>query len=108
MRTVASSIREFAIEEGIDPAVLDTITDPTIVKFVDDYRRLKQGVSKGKAKRKATAVKKVPARKGKPANQKQQEKSANLRGKVLSGQGSDRDHEDFLRNFASQSLSKLG
>ena len=105
---VAASIREFAIEEGIDPAVLDTITDPNIVKFVDDYRRLKQGVSKGQAKRKAIAVKKVPARKAKPANQKKQEKANNLRSKVLSGQGSDRDHDDFLRNFANKSLSKLG
>ena len=105
---VASSIREFAIEEGIDPAVLDTITDPNIVKFVDDYRRLKQGVSKGKAKRKAIAVKKVPARKAKPANQKKQEKANNLRSKVLAGQGSERDEHDFLRNFANQSLSKLG
>ncbi len=105
---VATSIRAFAIEEGIDPAVLDTITDPSIVKFVDDYRRLKQGVSKGKAKRKAAPVKRVPAKKGKPANIKKQEKSAQLRNKVLSGNGSERDEEAFLLNFANQSLSKLG
>ena len=50
---VAQDIRSFAIEEGINPDVLDQITDPVIVKFVDDYRRLKQGVKKGAAKRKA-------------------------------------------------------
>ena len=43
---VATSIRQFALDEGIDPDILDQITDPKIVKFVDDYRRLKQGVTK--------------------------------------------------------------
>ena len=67
---VATAIREFAIEEGVSAGLLDTITDPSIVKFVDDYRRLKQGVSKGKAKRKAMTAKKVPAKKAVPAKQK--------------------------------------
>ena len=39
---VAKDIRSFAIDEGINPEILDQITDPVIVKFVDDYRRLKQ------------------------------------------------------------------
>lgn len=34
----AQSIREFAIAEGIPAEVLDSIADPVIVKFVDDYR----------------------------------------------------------------------
>ena len=51
--TTAKSIRDFAIEEGIKPEVIDVIVDPGIVKFVNDYRQLKMGVSKGSAKRKA-------------------------------------------------------
>ena len=49
---VAMSIRDFAVEEGVAPELLDGITDPVVIKFIDDYRRLKQNVSKGTAKRK--------------------------------------------------------
>ena len=59
----ALAIREFAEGEGISSELLDTVVDPTIVKFVDDYRRLKQGVTKGQAKRKTTTVKKAPIKK---------------------------------------------
>ena len=104
---VATAIREFAIEEGVAASILDTITDPSIVKFVDDYRRLKQGVSKGKAKRKAVATKKVPSKKGTPVNQKKATKKANLRDKVLSGNGNEGDEMNFLRNFASESLKNI-
>ena len=104
---VATAIREFAIEEGVAAGILDTITDPSIVKFVDDYRRLKQGVSKGKAKRKAASTKKVPAKKSTPVNQKKATKKANLRNKVLSGNGNEGDEMNFLRNFASESLKNI-
>ena len=104
---VATAIREFAIEEGVAAGILDTITDPSIVKFVDDYRRLKQGVTKGKAKRKAATTKKVPAKKALPAKQKKAAKKNNLRNKVLAGQGNENDEMNFLRNFASESLKNI-
>jgi len=66
----ATAIRAFAIEEGISPEVLDSIADPIIVKFVDDYRRLKQGITKGTAKRKSTPAKKAPLRKAKTESKK--------------------------------------
>ena len=56
---------EFAIEEGIDPEILDTVVDPVLIKFVDDYRRLKQGVTQGTAKRKNVKVRKAPVKKAK-------------------------------------------
>jgi len=101
----AMAIREFAIEEGIAPEVLDTIADPVIVKFVDDYRRLKQGVSKGQAKRKTTTVKKAPIRKAKTRSQKETSQAENIRQKALSGNASADEQQDFLRSLAQRSLN---
>ena len=101
----AMAIREFAIEEGIAPEILDTIADPIIVKFVDDYRRLKQGVSKGQAKRKTTIVKKAPIRKAKTRSQKETSNAERLRQKALSGNASADEQQDFLRSLAQRSLN---
>jgi hypothetical protein len=101
----ATAIREFAISEGIAPEVLDTIVDPVIVKFVDDYRRLKQGVSKGTAKRKATVVKKAPVRKSKTRSQKEVDKETRVRQKAFSEDSSNDDQMAFLRGLANKSLN---
>jgi hypothetical protein len=101
----ATAIREFAISEGIAPEVLDTIVDPVIVKFVDDYRRLKQGVSKGTAKRKATVVKKAPVRKSKTRSQKEVDRETKIRQRAFSEDSSDDDQMAFLRGLANKSLN---
>jgi len=101
----AVAIREFAISEGISPEILDTIVDPVIVKFVDDYRRLKQGVSKGTAKRKATVVKKAPVRKAKTRSQKEVDRETRIRQKAFSEDSSTDDQMAFLRGLANKSLN---
>jgi hypothetical protein len=101
----AVAIREFAISEGINPDILDRITDPVIVKFVDDYRRLKQGVSKGTAKRKATVVKKAPVRKTKTRSQKEVDRETRVRQKAFSEDSSNDDQMAFLRGLAEKSLN---
>jgi len=101
----ATAIREFAISEGIAPEILDTIVDPVIVKFVDDYRRLKQGVTKGTAKRKATVVKKAPIRKSKTKTQKTIDKESKIRNRAFSEDSSDDDQMAFLRGLANKSLN---
>lgn len=101
----AMAIREFALEEGIAAEVLDTIADPIIVKFVDDYRRLKQGVSKGQAKRKVTTVKKAPIRKAKTRSQKETTAAQRTREKALSGNATAEEQQDFLRSLAQRSLN---
>jgi hypothetical protein len=101
----ATAIREFAISEGIPPEILDTIVDPVIVKFVDDYRRLKQGVSKGTAKRKATVVKKAPIRKSKTRSQKEVDKETRVRQRAFSEDSSNDDQMAFLRGLANKSLN---
>ena len=103
----AMAIREFAIGEGIAPELLDTVADPVLIKFVDDYRRLKQGVSKGAAKRKTKAVKKAPIRKAKTRTQKEVDAQTRIRQRALSEDASQDDQMAFLRGLAERSLSNI-
>tara|TARA_Y100001973_G_scaffold22480_1_gene33531 strand:+ start:745 stop:1863 length:1119 start_codon:yes stop_codon:yes gene_type:complete len=105
--TIAKDIREFALNEGIKQEVLDTIVDPNIVKFVNDYRILKQGIKKGEAKRKAIPSKKVPVRKAKPEKTKKLDAAAALRKRALSKDSSKEDQDAFLRSLAERSLSNI-
>ena len=105
--TIAKDIREFAIKEGIDEKVLDTIIDPNIVKFVNDYRVLKQGLNKGAAKRKVTPTKSVPVKKSKPVKQKKQDAAQALRQRALSKDATKEDQDAFLRSLAERSLSNI-
>lgn len=101
----AVAIREFAIEEGVSPEVLDSIADPVIVKFVDDYRRLKQGISKGTAKRKNTPAKKAPLKKAKTTSRKKQDAASAAKARAMNPDSSSEDQMDFLRGLAERSLN---
>ena len=101
---LAQDIREFAIEEGIPEDLINTITDPVLVKFVNDYRTLKKGVSKGEAKRKAVATKKVPVKKDKTPAKKKATKEAMVKARAFREDASTEDQMDFLKQLASRSL----
>ena len=102
----AESIREFALSNGIKAETLNTITDPAIVKFVNDYRLLSQGVSGGKAKRKAAPAKKVvPTKKATPASTKAKKNENMVKARAFKENASDDDHMAFLRQHASKSLN---
>ena len=99
---LATSIRKFAIDEGIPEGLLDMIYDAKVVKFIDDYRRLKTAKDAGAVKRKAAPVaKSVPTRKSTPAVQKQQAADKVSRERVLSGQANEREELDFLKRISS-------
>ena len=100
----AGAIREFALKEGVPEEVLNAIADPIIVKFVDDYRRLKEGVTKGTAKRKTTATKKAPIRKAKSPTKRKQDAATAARNRALSADASQEDQMAFLRGLAERSL----
>ena len=103
---VASDIRDFAIAEGIDTTLLDSVVDPAVVKFIDDYRRLKSGVKKGVAKRKAVPAKKaVPTKKAPPARKKAADKAKMVKARAFKEDASQEDQMDFLRQYASKSLN---
>jgi hypothetical protein len=101
---VAISVREFAIKEGIPEQLLEAVYSPEVVKFINDYRKLKTAKETGEAKRKAApAVKSVPSKKGTPTSQREREQISNSRSKVLSGQGTKQDELDFLKRISSVS-----
>ena len=81
------------------------IADPVIVQFVDDYRRLKQGITKGTAKRKAAPSKKAPLKKAKTTTRKKQDKAAEVKARAMSPDSSNEDQMEFLRGLANQSLN---
>jgi hypothetical protein len=101
---VAKSIREFAIKEGIPEQLLEAVYDPNVVKFINDYRKLKTAKETGEVKRKASPnVKSIPSKKGTPTSQKEKQAVNQNRSKVLSGQGSKQDELDFLKRISSVS-----
>ena len=97
----AAAIQAFAVEEGIPQELLSTIADATVIKFIDDYRRLKQKATKGAVKRKATPkAKSAPIKKGPTRNSQQAKATTAVRNKVLTGTGSEADQLSFLKNLS--------
>jgi len=102
----ASEIREFALSEGLPEALVDSIVDPAIVKFVNEFRILKTGVSKGEAKRKAAPSKKVPVKKAKSSAKKKQDKDSMIKARAFKENASPDDQMAFLKQLASRSLNQ--
>jgi hypothetical protein len=95
-------IREFALSEGIPEELLDTIMDAKVVKFIDDYRKLKQKTSSGSAKRKkAPKAKGVPTKRGSTSKRVREGKQKGaLRDTVLSGEADEASQLDFLKSLS--------
>ena len=106
---MATDIREFALKDiGLNPAMLDTITDPTIVKALNDFRILKNQVSKGTAKRKVVPAKKaIPTKKAPPATKKKMDAEKMVKARAFKEGASESDQMDFLRSYASKSLNNI-
>ena len=105
--TVANDIRSFAIKEGINEQILDSVVDANIIKFINDYRILKEGINKGSAKRKSVASKKIPLKKSKSVSEKKVEASDIIRQKAFRKDSSKEDQMNFLRTYAERSLSNV-
>lgn len=99
---VAKDIREFALNEGLPAELLDSVYDARVVKVLNDYRKLKTAKETGAEKRKAAPTKKsIPVKKGKSIDEVKAGKTKTTRAKVLTGEGSERDQLDFLKNISS-------
>lgn len=97
----AESVRDFALGEGVPEEFLDIIFDARVVKFVDDYRQLKQKTSSGSAKRKrVNKAKGVPSKRKATKAQRAQRESGARRDQVLSGEGNDADQLEFLKSLS--------
>ncbi len=102
--SLAGEIRQFALEEGIPEEFIDTVVDPVMVKFVNDYRLLKQGVSKGEAKRKSAPAKKLPVKKAKSTVKKKADQEAMIKARAFKEDANPEDQMAFLKQLASRSL----
>jgi hypothetical protein len=101
--TMAEEIRQFALAAGVADNIVNSVTDPVLVKFVNDFRLQSTGLSKGKEKRKAAPTRKAtPTKKSTPAKQKAAKATAALANKINSGDMSEDDQMDYLRSRASQ------
>jgi FtsZ-binding cell division protein ZapB len=103
---VAAEIREFALSEGVAEEFIDQIVDPVIVKFVNDYRILKQGVKKGEAKRKTAPTKKIPVKKAQSTSKKKADQDAMIKARAFKEDADPNDQMAFLRQIASRSLGE--
>jgi len=95
---VALKNREFALGLGLHEQMVDTITDPIIVKVIDEYRRLKEVSEKGQVKRKKASVKRVPTKKTSSAVNKKSNKLAEARARTGKGRGTSKDHESIFNS----------
>ena len=100
----ATSLRDFALEEGVSEEYLSNVVDPGIVALVDNYRKLKQGVSEGAKKRTKAPVKKAPVRKARSEKQKSASKKNMVKARAMREDASASDQDAFLRQFAERSL----
>jgi hypothetical protein len=95
------AVREFALAEGIPEDFLDIIMDANVVKFVDDYRLLKQKSTKGSVKRKtATKAKGIPTKRKSTAKQREVRDTQALRQSVLGGESGEANELEFLKSLS--------
>jgi len=98
---LAVKVREFALAEGIPEDLLGSLYEPKAIKFINDYRLLKERASKGAVKREQNASKTIPTKRGTPERVKQNKAQADLRGKVLLGEADNSEQLAFLKNISS-------
>jgi len=95
---VAMANREFALSLGLNEQVVDTMTDPMMVKAIDNFRRLSENSSKGTAKRKQAPVKRVPTKKPTTAKNKKSNKIDAARKNASRGRASEQDSKVLFDN----------
>ena len=95
---IALKNRDFALGLGLHEQFVDTITDPIIVKVLDEYRRLKESSSKGAVKRKAAPVKRVPTKKVSSAKTKKSNRIDDARSRTKKGKATSKDEELLFDN----------
>ena len=96
---VALKNRKFALDLGLNEQFVDTITDPIIVKVLDEYRRLKETSNKGQVKRKKAAVKRVPTKKASSVKTKKSNKLQEARKRISKGRGTSKDDESVFNSM---------
>jgi len=80
------------------------VVDPSVIALMYDYKTLKDGQKSAVTKRKKAPVKSVKAKKSASTNAKAKEKADNLRKKVLQGDASENQQDEFLGSMVDNIL----
>lgn len=106
----AALLRDFGKEEGLSDEFMTTVTDATVVKVLDDYRRLKATVAEGARKRKKAPTRKAaaPTKKSVPAAKKKADQAKMRKARAFRDDATDADRMDFLKDYAANSLAGRG
>jgi len=102
----AEGLRTFGKEIGLSEEFMATVADVSIVKALDDYRKLKQGVKTGAKKRAKASIKKAPVKKAKPAEKKRADQDSMIKARAFRQNATQDEQMAFLRNYASKSLNQ--
>jgi len=78
--------------------MVDTMTDPAMVRAIDGYRRLSENSDKGIAKRKKTPVKRVPTKKPSTAKTKKSNRVDEARARTKKGKATEKDDKILFDN----------
>ena len=98
------ALADFAIGEGLPAEVIPHIQFAPIIKMFNDYKNMKQGVSKGAVKRKKSVVNVASTKKSTPAATKKASKDKMIKARAFKDGASKEDHMDFLKSHAKRSL----
>jgi hypothetical protein len=82
------------------------ITDAKTIQLMYDYKALKDGKKSAVKKRKKAPIKSVKATKSASKKAKTTEKESKLRSKVLTGEGSEKQQDDFLDSMVEGLFDK--
>ena len=102
---VALKNRDFALGLGLNEQFVDTITDPVVVKVIDEYRRLKEISEKGQVKRKKASVKRVPTKKASSVKTKKSNKIEEARNRSKKGRATEKDSQILFDNVIDDIFS---
>jgi len=95
---VAQANRAFALNIGLDESMVDTMTDPMMVRAIDGFRRLAESSIKGTVKRKKAPVKRVPTKKPSSTATKKSNRVDHSRQKIAKGKGTENDDKVLWDN----------
>lgn len=88
---IAQANREFALKSGLPEQLIESMVDPSVVAFVDKFRRLSETTSKGAKKRKKVPVKRVATKKPVSKSTKKTNRIDSARQKINKGKGTEYD-----------------
>ena len=99
----ATAIRDFAVQEGVPEELINVLASAGAVKFIDDYRILKESLNKGAARKKSIPTRKIaPTKKSTTTKSKTAARESAISTKLARGEATEDEGYDFLKGMAKK------